>query len=120
MRLILLLLCAVITVVSFSPSVRAQYLEQEFTASTLPEDLRAVDVPDDAGGSIGLSWKVSPGDAPDVDYIVYISRSKDGPWQEAGRIMSTTSYKSDAPEIFGFRKKQQNFHFVAIELRKVF
>ncbi len=120
MRLILLLLCAFITVVSFSTSVRAQYLEQEFTESTLPEDLRAFDVPDDAGRSIGLSWKVSPGDAHDVDFIVYISRSKDGPWQEAARIMSTTSYKSDAPEIFGFRKKQQNFHFVAIELRKVF
>ncbi|MEK7368334.1 MAG: fibronectin type III domain-containing protein, partial [Planctomycetota bacterium] len=63
----------------------------------LPEDLRASDIPNDAGGSIGLSWRVSPSDSPDVDYIVYISISENGPWQEAARLTSTTSHKSDVP-----------------------
>lgn len=85
----------------------------------LPEDLRAFDIPNDAGGSIGLSWRASPSDAPDVDYIVYVSTSENGPWQEAARLTSTTGYKSDVPGLFGFRKKQGGFHFVVIEPRKV-
>ncbi|MEE9199997.1 MAG: fibronectin type III domain-containing protein [Candidatus Brocadiales bacterium] len=119
MRLIVSLLCVFITVVFHGTGAMAQYLEQEFTESTLPEELRAFDVPDDAGGSIGLSWKASPADSPDVSYIVYVSTSENGPWQEAARITSTTGYKSDAPQYFGFRKKQRNHHFVEIQLQKI-
>lgn len=90
-----------------------------FVELTLPKDLRAFDIPNDAGGSIGLSWEASPSDSPDVDYIVYISRSENGPWEEAARFTSTTSYKSDTPGLFGFRKKQRGFHFIEIEPRKV-
>ena len=109
-------------IVPSGTSVRAQEPgteAAEFTGLELPEDLRAFDIPNDAGGSIGLSWRVSPSDAPDVDYIVYISISENGPWQEAARLTSTTSYKSDAPGLFGFRKKQGGFHFIVIEPRKV-
>ncbi|MFQ5862318.1 MAG: DUF6754 domain-containing protein [Candidatus Brocadiales bacterium] len=104
-------------VVSSGTSASSQGLdtETELTELILPKGLRAFDIPYDAGRNIGLSWKVSPSDSPNVDYVVYISMSKDGPWQEAIRVMSTTSYQSDVPEFFGLRKKHRNFHFVKIE-----
>ncbi|MCB7130084.1 MAG: hypothetical protein J3T61_11170, partial [Candidatus Brocadiales bacterium] len=119
MRLIVFLLCVFITTVFFGTGAAAQYLEQEFAESTLPEELRAFDLPNDAGGSIGMSWKVSPSDSPDVDYIIYVSTSENGPWREAVRITSTTGHKSDVPALFGFRKKQKNYHFVEIEPREI-
>ena len=119
MRLIVFLLCVFITTVFFGTGATAQYLEQEFAESTLPEELRAFDLPNDAGGSIGLSWKVSPSDSPDVDYIIYVSTSENGPWREAVRITSTTGHKSDMPALFGFREKQKNYHFVKIEPRRI-
>ncbi len=94
--------------------------QQKFADLVLPRGLKAFDIPDDSGGSIGVSWNVSPSDAPDVEYIVYISRSEDGPWEKAAGFVSTTGYASDAPHIFGFRKKYRNIHFVEIEPRKVF
>lgn len=119
---ILFFLCAFLTIVFSGTGAWAQEPGTEvaeFTGLELPEDLRVFDIPNDAGGSIGLSWRVSPSDAPAVDYIVYISISENGPWQEAARLTSTTGYKSDVPGLFGFRKKQRNFHFITIEPRKV-
>ncbi|MFQ5956756.1 MAG: DUF6754 domain-containing protein [Candidatus Brocadiales bacterium] len=115
------MLCTFLIVVFSGPVASSQGLsaETELTELALPEDLKAFDIPNDAGGSLGLSWSVSPSDSPDVDYVIYISMSEDGPWHEAIRVMSTTSYKSDAPGIFGFRKKQRNFHFVMVEPRRI-
>lgn len=119
MILIHFLLCILLMVVSFDTSASSQDPEAELVEFVLPENLKAFDIPNDAGGSIGLSWTVSPSDSPDIDYVIYISMSKDGPWTEAARVTSTTSHKSDFPELFGFRKKQRNSHFVKIEPRRI-
>ncbi|MDO8137033.1 MAG: fibronectin type III domain-containing protein [Candidatus Brocadiales bacterium] len=118
MRLPLLLLSTLLTVLSCNPcnhGALAQGLEL-----ILPEGFKAFDTPNDSGETISLTWKVSPSESTDIDYIIYLSPSTDGPWQEAVRFRSDTHYKSDAPELFGFRKKLRNSHFLRIEPRRYF
>lgn len=86
-----------------------------------PAELRAFDTPNDAGETISLTWSVSPSDAPDVFYVVYIDRDKNGAFEkEAIRIKSNTSYRTGAPEIYGYKKSNENYHYIQIFPRKVF
>lgn len=86
-----------------------------------PVEFRAFDTPNDAGETISLTWSVSPSDAPDVFYVVYIDRDKNGAFEkEAIRIKSNTSYRTGAPEIYGYKKSNENYHYIQIFPRKVF
>lgn len=74
-----------------------------------PTDFQAFDTPSDAGGSISLMWHVSPSDSPNVDYVIYASKSKDGPFgSEALRIKSNTNYKN------------ARYHIVTVDLKKLY
>ncbi|BBO15825.1 conserved hypothetical protein [Candidatus Brocadia pituitae] len=86
-----------------------------------PAEFRAFDTPNDAGETISLTWSISPNDAPDVFYVVYIDRDKNGDFEkEAIRIKSNTSYRTGVPEIYGHKKSNENYHYVQIFPRKVF
>ncbi len=86
-----------------------------------PTEFKAFDTPNDAGETISLTWSASPNDAPDVFYILYIDKDKDGAFEkEAIRIKSNTSYRTSAPEIYGYKKGNGNYHYVQIFPRKVF
>ncbi len=83
------------------------------THLTPPTDFKAFDTPNDAGGSISLMWHVSPSDSPDVEYVIYVSKNKDGPFdREALRIKSNTNYKN--------ANKNAKFHIVTVDLRKIY
>lgn len=86
-----------------------------------PAEFNAFDTPNDAGETISLTWSASPSDAPDVFYILYIDKDKSGAFEkEAIRIKSNTSYRTGAPEIYGYKKGNGNYHYVQIFPRKVF
>lgn len=86
-----------------------------------PTEFNAFDTPNDAGETISLTWSASPSDAPDVFYILYIDKDKNGAFEkEAIRIKSNTSYRTSAPEIYGYKKGNGNYHYVQIFPRKVF
>ncbi|MCC7211782.1 MAG: hypothetical protein IT451_08000, partial [Candidatus Brocadia sp.] len=86
-----------------------------------PAEFRAFDTPNDAGESISLTWSDSASDAPDVVYVVYIDKDKNGPFEkEAIRIKSNTSYRTGAPEIYGHKKSNEDYHYVQIFPRKVY
>lgn len=86
-----------------------------------PTEFKAFDTPNDAGESISLTWTTSPSDAPDVFYVVYIDKDKNGAFnKEAIRIKSNTNYRTGVPEIFGYRKENSNYHYVHIFPRKAF
>ena len=86
-----------------------------------PTEFRAFDTPNDAGETISLTWSASPNDAPDVFYILYIDKDKNGAFEkEAIRIKSNTSYRTSAPEIYGYKKGNGNYHYVQIFPKKVF
>src|SRR3989338_4154644 len=86
-----------------------------------PAEFKAFDTPNDAGETISLTWSASPNDSPDVFYVIYIDRDKNGAFEkEAIRIKSNTSYRTSAPEIYGYKKKNSNYHYVQIFPKKVY
>lgn len=86
-----------------------------------PNEFKAFDTPNDAGEAVSLTWSASPNDAPEVFYILYIDKDKNGSFEkEAIRIKSNTSYRTSAPEIYGYKKGNSNYHYVQIFPRKVF
>ncbi len=85
-----------------------------------PKKFEASDTPNDGGESITLSWSASPSDSPDVDYVIYIATSSDGPWLEATRVKSNTYYKVLLLERLGLRKNKKAFHVTQIDPRRYF
>jgi hypothetical protein len=77
-----------------------------------PTDFQAFDTPNDNGKSISLRWPVSPSESSDVEYVVYASKYKSGPFNtEVLRISSKTMYEDNA---------DSNFHYVEINPEKFF
>ncbi|OQZ01047.1 MAG: hypothetical protein B6D35_04375 [Candidatus Brocadia sp. UTAMX2] len=86
-----------------------------------PAEFKAFDTPNDAGETVSLTWSASPSDAPDVFYVVYIDKNKNGAFEkEAIRFKSNTCYRTGVPEIYGHKKSNENYHYVQIFPRKVF
>lgn len=86
-----------------------------------PTEFKAFDTPNDAGETISLTWSASPNDSPDVFYVIYIDRDKNGAFEkEAIRIKSNTSYRTSAPEIYGYKKKNGDYHYIQIFPKKVY
>ncbi|MBI2472702.1 MAG: hypothetical protein HYV59_15920 [Planctomycetes bacterium] len=86
-----------------------------------PAEFKAFDTPNDAGETISLTWSASPNDSPDVFYIIYVDKDKNGAFEkEAVRIKSNTGYRTSAPEIYGYKKKNSDYHYAQIFPRKVY
>ena len=96
-------------------------LAQSPTFLIPPAEFKAFDTPNDAGETISLTWSASPNDSPDVFYVIYIDKNKDGTFEkEAIRIKSNTGYRTGAPEIYGYKKKNGDYHYVQIFPKKVY
>lgn len=78
-------------------------------------DFAAVDTPNDAGGCVLLTWRVSPADKKGIDYVIYGAKDPDGPWHEAARISSTEWIQTAAPEYFGEDEKNKEYHFFNLQ-----
>lgn len=111
----------IVTIISipfFSTSV---LFAQSPTFLIPPTEFTAFNTPNDAGETISLTWSTSPNDSPDVFYVIYIDKDKNGTFEkEAIRIKSNTSYRTSAPEIYGYNKGNGDYHYVQINPRKVF
>jgi hypothetical protein len=65
-----------------------------------PTDLTASDLPDDKGGSIILSWQLSPDDGGAAGYIVYRSDSLDGRYSIVGKVSrGASTYTDDTAQV---------------------
>jgi len=72
-----------------------------------PKDFQAFDTPNDSGKSITLRWPASPSESENVQYVVYMSDNKNGPFEtEALRISSNTMYEEGS---------DSRYHLVEIE-----
>lgn len=60
-----------------------------------PVDLTASDLPDDRGGSIVLSWQLSPDDDEAAGYIIYRADSQDGRYSIVGKTSRGESTYTD-------------------------
>src|SRR3972149_736976 len=86
-----------------------------------PAEFKAFDTPNDAGETISLTWSASPNDSPDAFYVIYIDKDKNGAFEkEAIRTKSNTSYRPSAPEMYGYKKKNSDYHYVQIFPKKVY
>ena len=77
-----------------------------------PADFQAFDTPGDNGKGVSLRWPSSPSESAEVEYVVYTSLRKDGPFiTEALRINSNTMYEEGS---------DSNFHYAEIKPEKFF
>ena len=73
---------------------------------------QAFDTPNDSGKSITLRWPASPDESGNVEYIVYASTNKNGPFEtEALRIKSIDMYEDGS---------DSRYHLAVIEADKLF
>lgn len=79
-----------------------------------PQEFRAFDMPSDAGGSIGLSWKSASYDVPGIKYLIYMAEEKGGEYKKIGEIDANTHYKADFDGPWWVWKASKNYHFYAI------
>ncbi|MGQ3685598.1 MAG: DUF6754 domain-containing protein [Candidatus Loosdrechtia sp.] len=114
----LLVITGVFFLFSFFSVTAAQELPVFFIP---PTGFKAFDTPNDAGETISLTWSISPNDSSDVYYVIYIDKSKDGTFEkEAARIKSNAHYRTAAPEIFGYKEDNGNYHYIQINPWKIF
>lgn len=95
-----LLLCALLLICA--PYARAQ----------APADVSAHDTPNDAGGSLTVTWQrayVLP-----ESYRIAIAESPDGPFHTVAEMDPETNLMSDAPATFGYGEKTSHYHFFNI------
>ncbi len=114
-------ICLVAPVIFLAVIFHTIALAQTSTFLTPPTEFQAFDTPNDAGDSISLTWSTSPSDAPDVFYVVYIDKEKDGAFTvEAARIPSNSGYRTGVPEIYGYKKGNGDYHYVQVFPQKIF
>ncbi|MHC4321464.1 MAG: DUF6754 domain-containing protein, partial [Planctomycetota bacterium] len=77
-----------------------------------PKDFQAFDTPNDSGKSITLRWPAASSESEDVEYVVYASANKNGPFKtEVLRISSNAMYEEGT---------DSRYHLVGIEPDKFF
>ncbi|HJW86353.1 MAG TPA: DUF6754 domain-containing protein [Candidatus Brocadiaceae bacterium] len=114
-------ICLVVPVIFLAVIFHTIALAQTSSFLMPPAEFQAFDTPNDAGDSISLTWSTSPNDAPDVFYVIYIDKEKDGAFTvEVARIPSNSGYRTGVPEIYGYKKGNSDYHYVQIFPQKVF
>ncbi len=80
-----------------------------------PTAVEAFDTPNDAGGSITLTWPKDPRASEHTTYQIAIADSPSGPFRVAAEVSAVGSLMSAAPGLFGYGDELDNFHYVHIE-----
>ena len=78
-----------------------------------PERFEAFDTPNDAGGSITLTWSRSSVPAGSV-YLVSVATAPNGPFFPAAEVDAAGNLMSDDPSAFGRDEGNANFHFARV------
>ena len=76
-----------------------------------PDGVEAFDTPNDAGGSITVTWL---SDASAAMYEIFLADSPAGPFHPAATVGADGSLKSDAPAIFGHDPANSLSHFAHV------
>jgi hypothetical protein len=81
--------------------------------ATLPA-IAVMDTPNDAGGSITMTWPRSAEMPPGTVYRVYIGEEREGPFQLAAEIDPAGSLMSEDLASFGHSPSNDQFHYAHI------
>jgi len=82
--------------------------------ASVPE-VEAFDTPDDAGGSITVTWPRLETAGAGTVYRVYVALSAKGPFHLAAEVEAIGGFKSDDPAIFGFAEDNADYHFAHVD-----
>ena len=82
-------------------------------AVPVPE-VEAFDTPDDAGGSITVTWPRSETAPPGTVYRVYVAETARGPFRLAAEVDAAGSFGSEDPAVFGYAEENARFHFAHV------
>ncbi len=85
------------------------------TVVAAPIEIKAFDTPNDAGGSITVTWPRSDDVPAGTTYRVYIGESSKGPFHYAADVDPGGSFMSEDPAAFGRAAKNENFHYVHVK-----
>jgi len=96
-----------------------------------PASFRVYDRPSDGGNALAVEWAKSPSEGDGALYIVEIAPQSDATspeaaaqpaaeFRKAAEIPSQKSFKADAPKYFGFRKRNEDVHYVSIEPARLY
>ena len=99
--------------VIFTQPVAAIQAEAIQTVALQPvANLKAQDTPNDPGGSIDLSWKLSPDSARVKRYEVHRAESTEGPFEKIVEFLIPTTYYTDADTLL--RNKKDYYYRVDV------
>lgn len=85
-----------------------------------PRDLRAFDMPDDAGGAVGLTWPASPADSAGLRYQVFAAHQAGGPFLKVAEFPANTRYMKDRVAPWWSWRPAADRHFVAVRSSQAF
>ena len=85
-----------------------------------PEDCRAFDMPDDAGGAVGITWRASLADTKDLRYQILAAHQAGGPFIKVAEVPANTSYTADRKAPWWAWRAGRDRHFVAVRSSQVF
>jgi len=78
-----------------------------------PRQIDAFDTPNDAGGSITVTWPRWEGAPEGTGYRLYIAESSGGPFHLATGA-SPPALMSEDPALFGYGEENENYHFLQV------
>ena len=79
-----------------------------------PERFEAFDTPNDAGGSITLTWPRSPSVPAGAVYLVSVAIAPDGPFYPAAEVDATGDLTSGEPLSTGSEEEEGSFHLARV------
>jgi len=79
-----------------------------------PDDVSAIDKPNDNGSAIILLWKKMDYETAKIFYVTYIATSPSGPFLVQPIQSSIINFKTDLPQSFGFAEDNKNWHALEI------
>lgn len=85
------------------------------------EKFEVFDGPDDCTGNISLAWwKEISAENKSQSYVIYISKSAEGPFEEVCRFPCNQNWKKDKKWPFWASGAKDNYHYVEVNILKSF
>lgn len=85
------------------------------------EQFEVFDGPDDCTGNVALVWwKEISAENKSQSYVIFISKSAEGPFGEVCRFPSTEKWKKDKKWPFWASGAKDNYHYVEVNILKSF
>ncbi len=82
-----------------------------------PEDFQAFDMPNDAGRSVGLTWKARPGEDASLRYRVRMAEREGGPYRSVAEFPANSRYASDLDSPWWVWTRTRDLHFSRVTSR---